>query len=344
MGIEATVADQIIDASTVGKNALKAVDAAAFRTVIELGTLATQNGTISDYLTIASAASTYLQLSGGTLTNTLTVSSGNIVAGGLTINPSNGSVTFGQTFAMVLQTANTMVLRHGNNDLTYTRPVSATSGTYSPAGYGAFGFANNANAIGVYLVPTEAGILEVRDSTHGTAAITASSFNKITVTAPATSATLTLADGCSLITSGANSLTITTTGTTNATLPSGTSTIVARDSTDTLTNKRIQRRIVSTSSASSLTPDISTADFYEYTALAAGLTISNPTGTPVNGELLNFRFQDNGVQRSIAWGAYFRSMSATLPSATVANKVIRVLAEWNATDLTWDCLAVSTEP
>lgn len=47
----------------------------------------------------------------------------------------------------------------------------------------------------------------------------ATSVNKITITAPATSGTLTIAQGSSLITSGANSLTLTTTGATNVTLP-----------------------------------------------------------------------------------------------------------------------------
>jgi hypothetical protein len=51
-------------------------------------------------------------------------------------------------------------------------------------------------------------------------ALTATTVNKLTLTAPATSATLTLANGSSLITSGANSLTFTTTTTTNVTLPS----------------------------------------------------------------------------------------------------------------------------
>lgn len=47
----------------------------------------------------------------------------------------------------------------------------------------------------------------------------ATSVNKVAITAPATSATLTLADGSTLATSGANSLTFTTTGATNLTLP-----------------------------------------------------------------------------------------------------------------------------
>lgn len=59
---------------------------------------------------------------------------------------------------------------------------------------------------------------------------TATSINKITITPPATSATLTLADGSSLVKSGAHVLTLTTTATTNSTLPSGTHTLVPTDS------------------------------------------------------------------------------------------------------------------
>lgn len=55
---------------------------------------------------------------------------------------------------------------------------------------------------------------------------TATSINKVTITAPATSATLTIANGASLITSGAFSLTLVATATTVATLPAGTKTLV----------------------------------------------------------------------------------------------------------------------
>lgn len=48
---------------------------------------------------------------------------------------------------------------------------------------------------------------------------TATSINKVAITAPATSATLTLADGSTLATSGAFSTTLTATGSTNVTLP-----------------------------------------------------------------------------------------------------------------------------
>ena len=62
MGIEALLSTQVIDTTTVGRAVMTAVDAAAARTAIGLGTLATQNGTITDYLTTATAATTYQPL------------------------------------------------------------------------------------------------------------------------------------------------------------------------------------------------------------------------------------------------------------------------------------------
>ena len=50
---------------------------------------------------------------------------------------------------------------------------------------------------------------------------TATSINKVTITAPSTSATLTLANGSTLATSGAYSQTFTATGTTSVTMPTG---------------------------------------------------------------------------------------------------------------------------
>lgn len=67
---------------------------------------------------------------------------------------------------------------------------------------------------------------------------TATTVNKVTITAPATSATLTLAQGSSLVTSGANSITLTSSGATNVTLPT-TGTLATLDGAETFTNKSI---------------------------------------------------------------------------------------------------------
>ena len=67
---------------------------------------------------------------------------------------------------------------------------------------------------------------------------TATSINKVTITAPATSSTLTIADGSSLITSGANSITLTSSGATNVTLPT-TGTLATLAGSETLSNKTL---------------------------------------------------------------------------------------------------------
>lgn len=67
---------------------------------------------------------------------------------------------------------------------------------------------------------------------------TTGSINKVTLTAPATGATLTLADNSTLATAGAHAITFTSTGATTLTLPS-TGTLATRAGNETFTNKTI---------------------------------------------------------------------------------------------------------
>jgi hypothetical protein len=66
----------------------------------------------------------------------------------------------------------------------------------------------------------------------------ATSVNKVAITAPIGSATLTLADGSTLATSGANPITLTSSGATNVTLPSS-GTLATLVGTETLVNKTL---------------------------------------------------------------------------------------------------------
>jgi len=116
--------------------------------------------------------------------------------------------------------------------------------------------------------------------------------------------------------------------------------------TETLTNKRIDPRVTSAASASTLTPSIATADIYAYTALAANLTINAPTGTPVNGDKLMFRLLDNGTSRTLTWDTTstgYTVIGVTLPTATTASKTTYVGCIYNAANTRWDVIAVTTQ-
>jgi hypothetical protein len=142
--------------------------------------------------------------------------------------------------------------------------------------------------------------------------------------------------------SGNFAYTRTLTGATNVTFPT-TGTLATLAGSETLTNKRVNLRINSTASAASVTPDISATDLQAFTALATGLTINAPTGTPTDGSRLLFRFLDSGVSQTLTWHATYAVIGTTLPTATVANKTTYVGCIYNANNTRWDVLAVTTQ-
>jgi hypothetical protein len=134
-------------------------------------------------------------------------------------------------------------------------------------------------------------------------------------------------------------------GGTGATSLAGAS-IATYAGTETLTNKRIDPRVVSAASASTLTPSIATADIYAYTALAANLTINIPIGTPVDGDKLIFRLLDNGTARTLTWDTTstgYTVIGTTLPTTTTASKMVYVGCIYNANNTRWDVIAVTTQ-
>lgn len=114
-------------------------------------------------------------------------------------------------------------------------------------------------------------------------------------------------------------------------------------SENVITNKRNQKRINTSSNPSSISPTIATYDMEIVTALAQTLTINAPSGTPVQGESIIFRIKDGGTSRTLSWNAIYRAIGVTIPTATTAGKTTYVGAIYNATDVKWDVVAVSTE-
>jgi hypothetical protein len=118
---------------------------------------------------------------------------------------------------------------------------------------------------------------------------------------------------------------------------------VTATSTDTLTNKRITKRVATATSSSTPTPNADTDDAYQLTALAASATFGAPTGTPTNHQPLMIRIRDDGTARALAWNAIYRAVGVTLPTTTVINKTLYVGCIYNSADTKWDVLAVGQE-
>ena len=144
------------------------------------------------------------------------------------------------------------------------------------------------------------------------------------------------------LTAGVNGTLPIANGGTGATTLAGAS-IATYSGAETLTNKRIDPRVSSSASASSVTPDISAYDVYAFTALAATLGINAPIGTPVDGDKLIFRILDNGTTRTLNWNGTYTAIGVTLPTATTANKTSYIGCIYNANNTRWDVIAVTTQ-
>lgn len=127
------------------------------------------------------------------------------------------------------------------------------------------------------------------------------------------------------------------------TVPDATGTVVLADATQTLSNKRNTSRVSSNSNPSSITPDISSEDTVIVTGLAQTLTINAPTGSPVNGDKLLFRIEDNGTARTLSWNAVYNSYDISVPLTTTAGKKVYVGVIYDSDASQWDAVAVVTE-
>ena len=94
--------------------------------------------------------------------------------------------------------------------------------------------------------------------------------------------------------------------------------------------------------------DSTSYDEYAITALANALTINaDANASPADGQRMMFRFKDNGTARALTWTTgstnSFRVVGVTLPTTTVASKLVYIGCVYNAADSRWDAVAVSQE-
>jgi len=111
-------------------------------------------------------------------------------------------------------------------------------------------------------------------------------------------------------------------------------------STNTLTNKRITKRVGTTTSSATPTINTDNVDYYSLTAQTADITsfTTNLSGTPTDAQTLWISITGTAA-RAITWGASFESSTVTLPTTTVSTDRLDVGFVWNAATSKWRCVA-----
>ncbi len=107
-------------------------------------------------------------------------------------------------------------------------------------------------------------------------------------------------------------------------------------STSTLTNKRVTKRVGTTTSSATPTINTDNFDLYTLTAQTADITsfTTNLTGTPTDGQELQIGITGTAT-RAITWGASFEAGNVPLPTTTAGTARLDVFFVWNAATSKW---------
>lgn len=284
----------------------------------------------------------------------------------------NFTITSNDTYT---GTVTSVDISGGTTGLTFSGGPVTTSGTITASG--TLGVANGGTGQttftnGQLLIGNTTGnTLTKATLTQGTGITVTNGNGSITITNSAPDQTVTLSNGTGISVSGTYpSFTITnsspmtypgagipiSTGTawnTSKTAPSGV--IVGDTDTQTLTNKRVNPRVSSTASITSpLAINSDNFDQYAATAQAGNFTISADAGTPVDGQKLIFRIDDNGTPRTITFtggvSKGFQPVGVTLTASgsdwtytTTASKVVYFGCVYNTAVSRWEIIALSLQ-
>ena len=103
------------------------------------------------------------------------------------------------------------------------------------------------------------------------------------------------------------------------------------------------RTVTALTDAATIAIDASTGNIFTVT-LAGNRTLGAPTGSPVNGQLMEVRVrQDATGSRTLAYNAIYR-FSTDLPSPTLtttAAKTDYLLFQYHSSDVKWDLIAIN---
>jgi len=103
------------------------------------------------------------------------------------------------------------------------------------------------------------------------------------------------------------------------------------------------RTVTALTDADTIAIDASTGNIFTVT-LAGNRTLGNPTGSPVDGQLMEVRVrQDATGTRTLGYGTEYR-FSTDLPSPTLtttAAKTDYLLFQYHSTDTKWDLISIN---
>lgn len=103
-------------------------------------------------------------------------------------------------------------------------------------------------------------------------------------------------------------------------------------------------RVSNIATTAALAPNVDSFDIAAVTALSQALTLSAPSGTPVDGQSLVIRIRDNGVARALTWNAAYSAYAGDLPTTTVASTFMLYNFLWSAATAKWELLAGNPVP
>lgn len=293
----------------------------------------TANDSISGWTTTATAAgtttmtiaSTPQQFWTGATTQTVKLPTTGVAAGQRYTfsNQSTGLLTVQSSGA------NTVLILAAGTSALFTALVAAPT---AAADWGFF-------YAGVNAASGKVGTFNAKISLSGT--------DSTTMTFPTTSATIARTDaaqtftGVQTFSSAAvlSSGTVTVSGNT-VTFPTTADTLVARATTDTLTNKRVTKRTGTTTSSATPTINTDSVDFYSLTAQTVDITsfTTNLSGTPTEAQTLWIAITGTAA-RAITWGTSFEASTVALPTTTVTTARLDVGFVWNTVTSKWRCVA-----
>jgi len=241
----------------------------------------------------------------------------------LPVGPQNGAL-----YQIKNLSPYTVSIKGGTNSISVSGTVYGASTPYTIPLNAAYSFVFTGGIWYCFLttdLAQMANTLPVASGGTGATSTTGSGSNVLS-----TSPSLTTPNFSSIVNSG------------TLTLPTSTDTLVGRATTDTLTNKRITKRVTSTTAnASSYAINTDNVDVYHVTSQSTTPVQFTSSGTPVDGDTLRISMTGT-TSIGLTWGGTFESSGGVLlPVATAGTARLDVGFIWNSETSKWRLVAVA---